>query len=615
MQRSILLMLMLSSIAILVALGVMALHYLQKFSELEQRNTSSIAEQVVRAVVEPLQREDRRALLEAARGAMLNQGVVEAQIRSADGEILAYAGSQSGQNQTGRQVVIPVTASGTSAVLGEVMLKSDDAMLKQLREGLLWNCQLLFGGCVLTLGLLGWGITRYARPALSPRERSDEAAFGRYCVSGGEIDGGSTTLSSQEVELQAAESLEQLRHELQAELHRATQELELKNSELHRASLAKSKMLAAASHDLRQPLHALNFFTDALQSGESDPERLVRVGRVKECVDSLDRLFTELLDLAQLDAGVLKPSMQYFALDQLFDELSRNFRSMAEERQLRLVVRKTDLFVCTDYVMLARMLSNLVSNAIRYTAQGGILIAARRYQDRVRIDVIDTGIGIAQEHQAQVFEEFFRVVGTQASVQRGAGLGLATVQRLAHLLEIDLSLHSRIGRGTRLSLLLDGRTNTCKDAELCLVPVRPQLETHACIDGKLIWVIDDEPVILEGLELVLSQMGASVVTAAGSAEALQRAWRTATVPDVVVCDLLLANGESGLELIRQLQAAPHWSKQTPGYLLVTGETSTNRLMDIDSSMIAVLHKPVSPAVLRQQIFQLIQKKRDATCSN
>jgi signal transduction histidine kinase len=195
---------------------------------------------------------------------------------------------------------------------------------------------------------------------------------------------------------QAARALAESRRLLQSRINDATAELARKNAQLEVASQAKTRLLAAASHDLRQPLHALTLFSDGLANGETDPVKLQRIGHIRECVDSLDRLFSELLNLSQLDAGVLQPQWADFPLDRLFDEVSRNFRPVAEQQGLRLVVRKTDVWVRCDYVMLSRILNNLVSNSLRHTIDGGVLIGARRRGNGVRIDVVDTGVGIAR---------------------------------------------------------------------------------------------------------------------------------------------------------------------------------------------------------------------------
>ena len=341
-----------------------------------------------------------------------------------------------------------------------------------------------------------------------------------------------------------------------------------------------------------------------LANGETDPVRLQRIGHIRECVESLDRLFSELLNLSQLDAGVLQPQWTDFALDTLFDEISRNFRAVAEQKNLRLVVRKTEAWVRCDYVMLSRILNNLVSNSLRHTTEGGILVGARRRGRSIRVEVWDTGIGIAPHHQRRVFEEFYQIEpqGRQGGrEQRGMGLGLATVQRLAALLNTRVELDSRPLKGTCVRVPV-----RAAEPAPVLVPVLAQTlglpgEPDTSLADVLVLVIDDERTILEGLQVVLANWGAQVMAAQSRAEALALADTWDRPPDVVVSDLLLQAGDNGLDVLAALERHPRGIGPSTARLLVTGETKPDRLREVASAGVAVLYKPVSPRVLRQAI--------------
>lgn len=228
-----------------------------------------------------------------------------------------------------------------------------------------------------------------------------------------------------------------------------------KNQQIEAASREKTRLFAAAIHDLRQPLQALMLFSDALSGAEVDSTRLRRMHQIRQSVDLLDRLFTGLLDITQLDMGQTLPQCRDLPLDPLFAEVRQSFQSVAEAKGLRLVVRHTHAWMHGDGMMVTRMLNNLVSNALRYTHTGGIIVGTRNEQGRTRIDVCDTGIGIAPQHQAHVFNEFYRIESTGPIAQReGAGLGLAIVQRLADLQGATVRLRSTLGRGTVVSVLL-----------------------------------------------------------------------------------------------------------------------------------------------------------------
>jgi len=275
---------------------------------------------------------------------------------------------------------------------------------------------------------------------------------------------------------------------------------------------------------------------------------------------------------------------------------------VAEQQGLRLVVRKTDVWVRCDYVMLSRILNNLVSNSLRHTIEGGVLIGARRRGRGVRIDVVDTGVGIAAHHQARVFEEFYQVEPASRQASRGArgmGLGLATVQRLAELLNTRVELSSKLNKGTCVRVLV-------RSAPAALpAPAAPAaiaaIDEEEGLANVRILVIDDERTILEGLTVVLSNWGAEVLPAQTRAEALALADGWERPPDVVVSDLLLQGGDNGLDVIAALERHPRGIGAGTARLLVTGETKPDRLREVASAGITVLYKPVSPRVLRQAI--------------
>ena len=228
-----------------------------------------------------------------------------------------------------------------------------------------------------------------------------------------------------------------------------------KNQQIEATSSAKTRLFAAAIHDLRQPLQALILFSEGLSQDEADLARLRRIDQIRQSVESLDRLFTGLLDLTQIDAGRMLPECRDLALDPLLDEVRHNFQAVAGAQGLRLVVRHTQARAHGDGMMLTRILNNLVCNALRHTHHGGVIVGTRHHRGGTRIDVCDTGIGIAPQHQSRVFNEFYKVESSGSAAHgAGLGLGLATVQRLADLQGATVRLQSRPGRGTVVSVLL-----------------------------------------------------------------------------------------------------------------------------------------------------------------
>ncbi len=601
-QQLVLLALLPAMVATLGAIAVLTRQHLDNVTELMRANAQTVALQVATMAQSQIQHMDRRALQRTAQSGSYQPHVQQVQIWSEDGEIVANSETADRQRGEGLRVVAPIIGDdGRHA--GKVMVETSLSAVESARQAVWLNVLLVLGASLIGVGLAGWwAARRISAPIRALGEAVDRLGAGEDAQV--KVHGTAEVRRLQDGFNEAARALSESRNQLESRITNATAELARKNRQLEVASQAKTRLLAAASHDLRQPLHALTLFSDGLANGETDPARLQRIGHIRECVDSLDRLFTELLNLSQLDAGVLQPQWADFALDSLFDEISRNFRAVAEQQNLRLVVRKTDAWVRCDYVMLSRILNNLVSNSLRHTSEGGVLIGARRRGKAIRIDVWDTGIGIAQQHQPRVFEEFYQVDPNGrpgGRDTRGMGLGLATVQRLAALLNTRVALSSRPNKGTCVRVAVR--------ATEPVIPMSPPLlpltgviaDDDTGLHNVRVLVIDDERTILEGLQVVLSNWGAEVMAAQTRAEALALASSWDRPPDVVVSDLLLQGGDNGLDVLAALERHPRGIGAATARLLVTGETKPDRLREVASAGVAVLYKPVSPKVLRQAI--------------
>ncbi|AMM25093.1 ATP-binding response regulator [Variovorax sp. PAMC 28711] len=611
-QQLVLLALLPAAVATVGAIGVLTGQHLTSVTELMRANAQTVALQVATLAQQPMAHMDRRALARTAQSGAYQPHVQQVQIWSEDGEIVARSEAPGRRTGEGLQAVAPIVNDDGSR-LGKVMVEISLDAVQAARKSVGLNVALVLAATLIGVSLAGWwAARRISAPIRALGEAVDRLGAGEDASVA--IEGTQEVRRLQRGFNEAASAMVQSQRLLQSRIGDATAELARKNEQLEIASQAKTRLLAAASHDLRQPLHALTLFSDGLANGETDPVRLQRIGHIKECVDSLDRLFSELLNLSQLDAGVLQPQWLDFPLDRLFDEISRNFRAVAEQRDLRLVVRKTELWVRCDYVMLSRVLNNLVSNSLRHTTEGGILVGARRRGKGVRIDVWDTGIGIAPQHQARVFEEFFQVdphgeAGSRGT--RGMGLGLATVQRLAALLNTRVELTSRPQKGTCVRLVVRAA------APVAYLPppggpsAGTALDEEADLTGVRVLVIDDERTILEGLQVVLSNWGATVMAAQTRAEALALADAWAAPPEVVVSDLLLHGGDNGLDVIAALERHPNGIGASTARLLVTGETKADRLREVASAGVAVLYKPVSPRTLRQAIAAQLAVVREA----
>jgi signal transduction histidine kinase len=603
-QQLVLLAVLPAALATLGAIVVLTRQHLENVTELMRTSGQTVALQVATLAQTPLNQMDRRALQRTALAGTSQPHVQQVQIRTADGEILANAETPDRHRGEGLRVLSPVMGDDGIRT-GEVMVEISLDAVTDARKAVYFNVLMVLVASLAGVGLAGWWA---ARRISAPIRRLGEAVdrLGAGEDASVSVAGTSEVRRLQHGFNQAASALAESRRLLQSRIGEATAELARKNQQLELASQAKTRLLAAASHDLRQPLHALTLFADGLANDETDPVRLTRIGHIRECVESLDRLFSELLNLSQLDAGVLQPQWSDFPLDRLFDEISRNFRPVAEQQGLRLVARKTDAWVRCDYVMLSRILNNLVSNSLRHTVEGGVLIGARRRGRGIRIDVLDTGVGIAPQHQERVFEEFFQVDPLRKpGATRGMGLGLSTVQRLAALLNTRVELNSVPQQGTCVRLLVRGAEPIAASAGILangeLAALMPPLETPARLDGVRVLVIDDERTILEGLQVVIGSWGAEVMAAQTRAEALAWADSWDEPPEVVLSDLLLQGGDNGLDVLAALERHPRGIGERTARLLVTGETKPDRLREVAQAGIMVLYKPVSPRALRQAI--------------
>ena len=504
--------------------------------------------------------------------------------------------------QLALRVILPMAAVALAlfALLGWEAMRVFPPGSSGFATALLRNGALLLAALALVVAS-GWLVaSRAVRPIAELTEAIERIGRGeqvRLRIDRGEILG-----RLQNGVNEASQALARSRNRMESELGRTAVELSDKNAKLEAASQSRARFLAAASHDLRQPLYALTLFSSALRAGETDPDKLTRVLHIEECVASLDHLFSELLDLSRLETGSVQAAMADVRLDEVFDEVSRNFRMLAESRGLRLIVRKTDAWVRADRTMLTRILNNLVSNALRYTDEGGVLVGVRHQATgQVRIDVWDTGHGIAPEHQTRVFEEFYQVSHEHAHPgerQRGLGLGLATVRKLAGLVGCRISLASTPERGTVVSLSLASGTPSVQ----AVMQESPDLPLD--VSGLRVLVVDDEVSILEGLRALLAEWGCDIRAAEDQAAALQAVAGWSRAPDLVISDLRLREGRSGVEVLRAV--ARHYGQDprrpTFARLLVTGETRGDRISEIAASRIPVLFKPVSPPKLREAML-------------
>jgi signal transduction histidine kinase len=362
------------------------------------------------------------------------------------------------------------------------------------------------------------------------------------------------------------------------------------------ASLAKSRFLAAASHDLRQPMHALNLYLGALQRQPLPLAAQPLLENVRQCAQTMDGLFESLLDISKLDAGAVTPHLASFPIAPLLQRIAIELEPQAHEKGLRLRVRVCQAWVRSDPALIERIVRNLVSNAVRYTMQGRILVGCRRAATGLSVQVHDTGEGIPPELQALVFEEFYQVANPERDRTKGLGLGLSIVQRLASLLNAPLTLRSRPGVGSMFALCLPTADAPCTTSS-----GSHSRHSGEVLLGKLVVVVDDEVAVLDATRALLQTWGCEVVTAESGALAIERLAAASRAPDVLLCDYRLRAPENGLLVMENLRE--EFNRQIPA-AIVTGDVLPEFVELHSASDVAVLHKPVADALLRETLERL-----------
>jgi two-component system, sensor histidine kinase len=379
-------------------------------------------------------------------------------------------------------------------------------------------------------------------------------------------------------------------------LENSNEALQAAKDEAETANRSKTRFLAAASHDLLQPLNAARLSLSALADLAPGPEAQTVAGQVERGLQTIEDLIKALIDISKLDAGVVRPVIKPARLSDLVAQIEASFRPFAERKGLRLVTRCRDVVVATDPVLLQRILQNLVSNAVRYTEAGGVLIGVRRRGSLCRIDVVDTGRGIPEDEQAQVFEEFFRGTGEgEDAGGPGLGLGLSIVQRTASALGHPVALHSRVGRGTRMSVEIP-LAGTVPDAEVHPAPVATTLT------GARVLIIENDASTAEALERLLRGWDAQVEghrAMAGVMDSLRAGMQR---PDVMIIDYHLSDGACGLDVVDHLRQVKGWI--TP-VIVTTADYGVEVGRRVLEAQAELMHKPVKPAQLRALLAYLL----------
>ena len=556
------------------------------------------------------------ALLEVEAG---NSQLSYARITDARGQLVAstgssaHAGAQNGQFRQRSEIRLPASglsdeawrsarAPTASDLLGQIEVGVSLDPINAFKRDTLIHAVLLMLAALMLTGVLAWRLS----DRLAGQLRHIGQVVGRLARD--DLDVRAQLPPQGEVSVLAAgvnnmaEVLQTHRSELEERIREATADLAAKKDMAERANQAKSRFFAAASHDLRQPLHALSLFVAALKARNQLPEAQTLIDNIEASTAAMELLFNALLDISRLDAGTIEVHPEHFPLKKMLHDLEHQFSALATEKQLRLRFRPCDITLYSDPLLIERILANLLANAIRYTDDGGVLVGCRRRGRMVRLSVVDTGRGISPDQQESVFQEFVQLHNPARDRSKGLGLGLAIVSRLGRLLGHRVDLRSRPGHGSVFSIDVP-----LGDTLLIRAPA-PAITPGQIPDDALVLLVDDESAILRGMAELFDNWRIDLVTAHSAEEAEHWLDSIGRLPDVIVSDYRLPEDTDGIEVITRLRQ--RFGHDIPA-ILVTGDTAPDTILRISQAGFPLLHKPLRPAKLRALLTHLIQQGRAA----
>ena len=619
--------------------GVFLLARFDDMQESYQQRIRSVARQIALASEYGLFSANQAQLMALTHGALREPDVRWVAVLDSQGTMLASAGNKGGKHSLvfGTQetqafdaqrrvdwLAQPVFASGIKlddlfldavgktddlpAQLGQVVVEFSRQSVDDRKQAML-----LLGAAIGAVGLvfgmllavvLSRGVIHPIMRVTHLIERIGRGDFSAASEVRATVEAGDPLHDLQSNLHQMAGRLASVRDNLELQITLATQALREKKDEAEQANQAKSRFLAAASHDLRQPIHALGMFVTRLAQLSHDAQTGQLISNLEASVRAMQNLLDGLLDISRLEAKAVQVNMRPFALAVLFEQLQQDLTQTALDKGLYLRIRPSSVWVMSDATLVYRMLLNLVGNALRYTERGGVLVAVRPVQggELVQLQIWDSGIGIAQEHQSVVFTEFYQVANSARDRTKGLGLGLNIVQRTASLLGHPLSLASRPGCGTRFTLTLPV-AGIQTDAVAF-----PSAEKGLPDDllGVLVLVIEDDELVRRALVGLLGGWGLRVAEAQGFQDARQQV-ADGVVPAVIISDCRLRDGHDGIDVVHLLRT--QLGRVIPACLM-SGDTDPGLMQAAQVAGLTLLHKPVRPAKLRSLLRRLVLDQRE-----
>ncbi len=410
------------------------------------------------------------------------------------------------------------------------------------------------------------------------------------------------TVDAQEALVRSNETLERRVRERTQELTTLNTQLEKATSEAQAANIGKTRFVAAASHDILQPLNAAKLFASSLVERLSGGENEKLVRNVDASLEAVEEILNALLEISKLDAGAMKTEITSFAIDEILSPLRTELEPLAKSRGLELSILQSGTFVRSDRKLLRRLIANLVSNAIKYTHKGSVLVQCRKAGRNVKIEIIDTGPGIPVDKQEVIFQEFTRLEKTTGN-EHGLGLGLSIVRRIAKVLDHELSLKSAVGKGSRFSV----RLPIAAEKPVSVSRLRPKQPVTAALGNLNVMVIDNDQTIIEAMVTLLSGWGCQVLTAKDPENARAKMKNAKTLPDVILADYHLDDSD-GLALIELLRKD---ARRSIPAVLITADRSKKVIDQAAQQAVGYLRKPVKPAGLRAAIAHVLARTQAA----
>ena len=373
-----------------------------------------------------------------------------------------------------------------------------------------------------------------------------------------------------------------------------------------RADKGKTAFLAAAGHDLRQPMHAIVQYYGYLQRKNADAaldETIVRIGK---SLDAMQDLLNSILEVSKVMMGAVKPSIKPFPVSVVLDRLDALLRPLAEDKGLQFTILDSDAVLASDEILLERILRNLALNAIRYTNEGRVLVRCKDVGSHLQIQVWDSGIGIRSEELGRIFEEFYQIENDARDRRKGLGLGLALVRQLCGLLQHPIRVRSVFGKGSVFQVTVPEASVQGRTGATAILPIgRPDY-----VSGAFIVLIDNDAASLDATALSLRDFGCRVVAASSGLEAMERLQGQEFMPHLIVSDYRIGDGETGIDAIRMVadnQRALYGDEFRIAALLISGDTAPSELLKVQQAGHVMLHKPVTVAVLHDAINVELQK--------